>query len=161
MLIEGLFWFHPLVWWLGARMVHERERACDEEVLRAGSEPGTYAESILPGLPLLPRIAACLRARRHRRRPWRAHRSHRCSPARADALRRSQTAFGRSRRCRSRCPRRFRYAHRSSARLPLAGRHPATRSRRPGNHSAVPKRSAEPFPFKPRRMARSQPPTSH
>lgn len=47
MLIEAAFWFHPLVWWLGARMVEERERACDEEVLRAGSEPGTYAESIL------------------------------------------------------------------------------------------------------------------
>ena len=32
---------------LSARMVEERERACDEEVLRRGSAPGTYAESIL------------------------------------------------------------------------------------------------------------------
>ncbi|HEX7286809.1 MAG TPA: M56 family metallopeptidase [Candidatus Angelobacter sp.] len=47
MLVEALFWFHPLVWWIGARMVQERERACDEEVLRLGSEPQAYAESIL------------------------------------------------------------------------------------------------------------------
>jgi bla regulator protein blaR1 len=47
MLVEALFWFHPLVWWLGARMLDERERACDEEVLRAGSQAQVYAESIL------------------------------------------------------------------------------------------------------------------
>jgi uncharacterized protein (TIGR03435 family) len=47
MAVEALFWFHPLVWWLGARLVEERERACDEEVLRLGSEPQAYAESIL------------------------------------------------------------------------------------------------------------------
>ena len=47
MLVEALFWFHPLVWWLGARLVDERERACDEEVLRLGSDPQIYAESIL------------------------------------------------------------------------------------------------------------------
>ncbi len=47
MLVEATFWFHPLVWWLGARMVDERERACDEEVLQLGSQPQVYAESIL------------------------------------------------------------------------------------------------------------------
>jgi len=47
MTVEAIFWFHPLVWWLGARLVDERERACDEEVLRLGSEPQVYAESIL------------------------------------------------------------------------------------------------------------------
>jgi bla regulator protein BlaR1 len=47
MVVETIFWFHPLVWWLGARLVEERERACDEEVLRLGSEPQVYAESIL------------------------------------------------------------------------------------------------------------------
>jgi bla regulator protein BlaR1 len=46
-LVEAVFWFHPLVWWLGARLVEERERACDEEVLRLGSEPQVYAEGIL------------------------------------------------------------------------------------------------------------------
>jgi uncharacterized protein (TIGR03435 family) len=47
MLVEAIFWFHPLVWWIGAWLVEERERACDEEVLRLGNEPEIYAESIL------------------------------------------------------------------------------------------------------------------
>jgi len=47
MVVESIFWFHPLVWWIGSRLVDERERACDEEVLRQGSEPQVYAEGIL------------------------------------------------------------------------------------------------------------------
>jgi bla regulator protein BlaR1 len=47
MLTEAIFWFHPLLWWVGKRLVDERERACDEEVLRLGNEPRVYAESIL------------------------------------------------------------------------------------------------------------------
>lgn len=47
LLVEAVFWFHPLVWWLGARLMEERERACDEEVLRMGTEPEVYAEGIL------------------------------------------------------------------------------------------------------------------
>jgi uncharacterized protein (TIGR03435 family) len=47
MFVETVFWFHPLVWWIGKRMVEERERACDEEVLRLGSQPLVYAEGIL------------------------------------------------------------------------------------------------------------------
>jgi bla regulator protein BlaR1 len=47
MLVETIFWFHPLVWWMGKRLVAERERACDEEVLRLGSDPKVYAEGIL------------------------------------------------------------------------------------------------------------------
>jgi uncharacterized protein (TIGR03435 family) len=47
MVVQAIFWFHPLVWWLGARLVDERERACDQEVIRLGSEPGVYAEGIL------------------------------------------------------------------------------------------------------------------
>jgi len=47
MFVEALFWFHPLVWWLGARLVEERERACDEAVLESGSDRQVYAESIL------------------------------------------------------------------------------------------------------------------
>lgn len=47
MLVEALFWFHPLVWWIGARLTEERERACDEAVVRAGSDPQVYAEGIL------------------------------------------------------------------------------------------------------------------
>ncbi len=45
--VEALFWFHPLVWWLGARLMEERERACDEQVLLMGTEPVAYAEGIL------------------------------------------------------------------------------------------------------------------
>ena len=47
MMVEAMFWFHPLVWWIGTRLIEERERACDEEVLRLGSEPRVYAEGIL------------------------------------------------------------------------------------------------------------------
>ena len=47
MMVEALFWFHPLVWWLGGRLVEERERACDEDVLALGSEPQVYATGIL------------------------------------------------------------------------------------------------------------------
>lgn len=47
MLVEAVFWFHPAVWWVGAQLVEERERACDEQVLGLGNEPSVYAESIL------------------------------------------------------------------------------------------------------------------
>jgi uncharacterized protein (TIGR03435 family) len=47
MLVEAVFWFHPLVWWIGARLIHERERACDEHVLATCGTPDTYAEGIL------------------------------------------------------------------------------------------------------------------
>src|SRR5262249_53507356 len=47
MIVQALYWFHPLVWWIGARLLDERERACDEEVLRLGSAPEVYAEGIL------------------------------------------------------------------------------------------------------------------
>ena len=47
MLVQAACWFHPLVWWIGSRLVDERERACDEAVVSMGSDPQTYAESIL------------------------------------------------------------------------------------------------------------------
>ncbi len=47
MVVEASFWFYPLVWWLGARLVEERERACDEAVLELGTDRQVYAESIL------------------------------------------------------------------------------------------------------------------
>jgi uncharacterized protein (TIGR03435 family) len=47
MVAEAVFWFHPLVWWIGSRLVDERERACDQEVLRLCGEPRTYAEGIV------------------------------------------------------------------------------------------------------------------
>jgi len=47
MMVEALFWFHPLVWWLGGRLLAERERACDEDVLELGNESRVYAAGIL------------------------------------------------------------------------------------------------------------------
>ncbi|MGH8295305.1 MAG: M56 family metallopeptidase [Steroidobacteraceae bacterium] len=47
MLVEAVFWFYPLTWWLGTRLLAERERACDESVLASGHDPGVYAEGIL------------------------------------------------------------------------------------------------------------------
>jgi bla regulator protein BlaR1 len=46
-LVETLFWFHPAVWWIGRRMIEERERACDEAVLENGHEGPVYAAGIL------------------------------------------------------------------------------------------------------------------
>jgi TonB family protein len=42
-----LFWFYPLTWWLGTRIVNERERACDEEVAQMGTDARIYAAAIL------------------------------------------------------------------------------------------------------------------
>jgi len=47
MLVEAVFWFHPLVWWIGARLVAEREHACDEFVVAETAEPIAYAEGIV------------------------------------------------------------------------------------------------------------------
>ncbi|HTS36139.1 MAG TPA: M56 family metallopeptidase [Candidatus Solibacter sp.] len=47
MLVQIIFWFHPLVWWLGARLATDRERACDEAVLALRWRPQAYAEGIL------------------------------------------------------------------------------------------------------------------
>lgn len=47
MLTQSMFWFHPLTWWIGSRLIEERERACDEAVLGAGGEAEVYAEGIL------------------------------------------------------------------------------------------------------------------
>jgi uncharacterized protein (TIGR03435 family) len=47
MAVEAIFWFHPLVWWIGSRLVEERERACDEEVVNLRGDPEIYAEAIL------------------------------------------------------------------------------------------------------------------
>lgn len=44
--VEVFFWFNPMVWLIGEKMIDERERACDERVLE-GAEPRTYADCIL------------------------------------------------------------------------------------------------------------------
>jgi bla regulator protein blaR1 len=47
MVVEAVFWFYPLVWWIRVRLIEERERACDEAVLQSGSDAESYAEGIL------------------------------------------------------------------------------------------------------------------
>jgi uncharacterized protein (TIGR03435 family) len=47
MLVETVFWFHPMVWLIGVRLLEERERACDEEVLQTAVNPQDYAEGIV------------------------------------------------------------------------------------------------------------------
>jgi beta-lactamase regulating signal transducer with metallopeptidase domain len=51
----ALYWFNPLVWLAARQMVAERERACDDIVLRHGAKPAEYAEQVLQiaaGLPV-------------------------------------------------------------------------------------------------------------
>ena len=47
LIVQTIFWFHPMVWWIGSRLVDERERSCDEYVLKMGSDPQIYASAIL------------------------------------------------------------------------------------------------------------------
>jgi len=47
MVVEAIFWFHPLVWWIEHRLIEEREQACDEAVVRIVKQPASYAEGLL------------------------------------------------------------------------------------------------------------------
>jgi bla regulator protein BlaR1 len=47
MAVEAVFWFYPLLWWIGRRLAEEREFACDEEVLLLRNDPDAYAEGII------------------------------------------------------------------------------------------------------------------
>jgi beta-lactamase regulating signal transducer with metallopeptidase domain len=42
-----LYWFHPAVWWATRRLRIERELACDDRVIAAGTQPREYAGHLL------------------------------------------------------------------------------------------------------------------
>ncbi|MEL6926316.1 MAG: M56 family metallopeptidase, partial [Bacteroidota bacterium] len=43
----AIYWFHPLVWWMKKQQLIEREKACDEFVLKAGLSAQQYAEQLV------------------------------------------------------------------------------------------------------------------
>jgi beta-lactamase regulating signal transducer with metallopeptidase domain len=46
-LLRAVYWFNPLAWLACRRLRVESEQACDDEVLRAGTEGAAYAEHLL------------------------------------------------------------------------------------------------------------------
>jgi beta-lactamase regulating signal transducer with metallopeptidase domain len=45
--VETLFFFHPAVWWLGARVRQQRELCCDDAAVQACADPLIYATALL------------------------------------------------------------------------------------------------------------------
>ncbi len=45
-LAETLYFFHPAVWWIGARIRHERELCCDDMALSVCPDPIVYASAL-------------------------------------------------------------------------------------------------------------------
>lgn len=45
--VRAIFFFHPAVWWIDARLSLEREMACDDAVLAATGNPHAYAGSLI------------------------------------------------------------------------------------------------------------------
>ena len=61
MVVETIFWFHPLVWWIRAHLVEERERACDDDVLSVVSDARRLRRRDSQRLQVLSGVAAGLR----------------------------------------------------------------------------------------------------
>jgi hypothetical protein len=48
---QGLFWFHPFVWWANRKICQEREKCCDEMVIaRLHTTPKDYSTAIVETL---------------------------------------------------------------------------------------------------------------
>ena len=45
-LIEILFFYHPLVWWVGKDLAHEREACCDDQAVAACGDALRYAQAL-------------------------------------------------------------------------------------------------------------------
>ncbi len=69
----ALYWFNPLIWIAYRALRFERERACDDEVLRGGARPSQYASYLLgiaraPALAHAPAVLGMTRATHLERR---------------------------------------------------------------------------------------------
>ncbi|CAL4867676.1 hypothetical protein MMA231_01942 [Asticcacaulis sp. MM231] len=45
--VEILFFYHPAVWWIGAKLREQRELCCDDAAIRSCDDPITYATALL------------------------------------------------------------------------------------------------------------------
>jgi len=47
-MVQALWWFNPLIWWMNRQIVRERERCCDDEVVSGiDGDPELYAQTLL------------------------------------------------------------------------------------------------------------------
>ena len=63
--IEAIFYYHPVIWWIGSVVRREREHCCDDVAVALVGNRVTYARTLLameayqqPGSPLVPAFAA-------------------------------------------------------------------------------------------------------